>query len=126
MSRKPRSLPVVAPASRAAFDCTACGTCCYSWTVPCHCATVERLGREFADLTPYLTPREHPTALDAATLNRVDGHCVFLDEDRLCSLHKRFGPEIKPVACRSFPSKAANIVGGGALPRPELRLSRHD
>jgi Fe-S-cluster containining protein len=34
---------------------------------------------------------------------REDGACVFLDDDGLCLVQKRLGPEAKPDLCRMFP-----------------------
>ncbi len=36
-------------------------------------------------------------------VRRLDKRCVFLDPDNLCSIHRDFGIESKPVACRAFP-----------------------
>jgi lysine-N-methylase len=35
--------------------------------------------------------------------HRADGTCVFLNEDKRCQIHARFGEEAKPRACRVFP-----------------------
>jgi hypothetical protein len=32
-----------------------------------------------------------------------DGHCVFLAEDRLCAIHRRYGSPAKPTLCRQYP-----------------------
>lgn len=34
---------------------------------------------------------------------KPDGDCVFLGEDRLCSIHGEMGVEAKPIGCRQFP-----------------------
>src|ERR1700690_10597 len=46
------------------------------------------------------------------TLNKVEGRCVFLDEDNLCIVHKSSGLEAKPIACQFFPLHAIASPGG--------------
>lgn len=44
---------------------------------------------------------------------RMDaGVCVFLDDDRLCRLHKQAGPEAKPLTCQQFPFAAVRTEQG--------------
>jgi hypothetical protein len=49
---------------------------------------------------------------DYARARLVDGHCVFLDEDKLCYLHKHFGAGAKPNICRAFPSTTITTSSG--------------
>jgi Fe-S-cluster containining protein len=62
-------------------DCGSCRACCY--------------------LAVYLTPfdeGEYETEADGLILKkRVDGGCVYLDDEKGCSIYER-----RPVACRSF------------------------
>jgi lysine-N-methylase len=46
--------------------------------------------------------------------------CVFLDEDELCSLHKRYGHEYLPRGCQAFPF--GFLQGGGNRVTPQLSL----
>ena len=40
---------------------------------------------------------------NGAYLRTVDGHCVFLREDRQCAVHDLLGGHRKPAFCREFP-----------------------
>lgn len=48
-------------------------------------------------------------------LAKVDGHCVFLDEDRRCAVHARLGPAAKPSFCRLFPYQVVRDHRGLAV-----------
>ncbi|MCA9563416.1 MAG: YkgJ family cysteine cluster protein [Myxococcales bacterium] len=90
--------------------CQGCGACCQGHWIP--------ISDEFAQLTmPRLDAlrRDYPRLADRKPfvriiagdpqlyLNSETGECVFLDDDRLCILHKEFGMEGKPSACQLFP-----------------------
>ncbi|MSP59508.1 MAG: YkgJ family cysteine cluster protein [Myxococcales bacterium] len=132
MKRAVRKLPLFAPASRAAFECTSCGACCSAgWGIAVDRVTWKRLADLLArrdhpkpfDAAATMTVRERPTDLEDAMLRQVDSACVFLDDDRLCYIHKHFGAEAKPVGCRSFPSKAATTSPAGRHLAPSFGCS---
>jgi lysine-N-methylase len=55
---------------------------------------------------------------------REDGHCSFLDAQRLCSLHRKYGEAALPDACAAFP-RSATVWNGrmevaGSLACPEV------
>ena len=57
---------------------------------------------------------------DEHFLRRGELGCVFLDKDSTCKLHKRFGAEVKPRACRHFPFQPILTPAGGVIRfRPE-------
>lgn len=43
---------------------------------------------------------------------RPDGSCVFLTDDNLCLIHKNYGEDAKPLACRIFPFSVRPVAGG--------------
>ncbi len=45
-------------------------------------------------------------------VRRLERRCVFLDEQSLCAIHRDFGIEAKPVACRSFPFTVVRTPDG--------------
>jgi Fe-S-cluster containining protein len=53
-----------------------------------------------------------PEAVVEGRLQRVDGHCIFLGEDNLCQIHRRFGLEAKPRVCKQFPLVAIRAEEG--------------
>ncbi|MBP7126709.1 YkgJ family cysteine cluster protein [Myxococcota bacterium] len=96
---------------RSRFTCSACGSCCQGVNVPFDRNALERLTPDRLEiLQRELHFRNAPVLiLDADEGNEVlpvcrnrFGACLFL-EDRLCGLHRRFGPEAKPLVCRMFP-----------------------
>ena len=42
---------------------------------------------------------------------RQDGRCVFLDNENLCAIHKKFGSNAKPMACQLYPFVLTPIAG---------------
>ena len=44
-----------------------------------------------------------PGFKDGALAKREDKSCVFLGEDNLCEIHRKYGLEAKPAACQLFP-----------------------
>ncbi|MBI4512254.1 MAG: YkgJ family cysteine cluster protein [Deltaproteobacteria bacterium] len=118
---KPPGSPLRATPARAVFQCTACGRCCYHWNIPVDRAAWERLGTLLVpgpenpkgyDRDQCMTLHATPSERHHATLKMADGHCVFLEDDQLCYLHRQFGPEAKPVICRAFPSTTVNTPWG--------------
>lgn len=45
-------------------------------------------------------------------LKSVDDRCVFLEGDKKCGLHRRFGAESKPKLCRMYPLEIAPTLDG--------------
>lgn len=96
---------------RGRFTCSACGSCCQGVNVPFDREALERLTPDRLEVLQrdlgfrgapvlILDAEEGGEALPICR-NRF-GACLFL-EDRLCGLHRRFGPEAKPLVCRMFP-----------------------
>lgn len=82
--------------------CNACGACCQG-------VRVRVLGEEEEVRVQALAARLGvPDPLEDGRLRFVDGHCVFLDADRLCRLHRHFGAAAKPHLCRQYPAVVLN------------------
>lgn len=106
MSRKKKALPIIYPEGQkyACRDCPA-RCCSSSWGIPVtseECERImsddearERLGERGAAILKagVLPMREKDEQLA----------CVFLDEDLLCSLHKKHGHEFIPAPCQAYP-----------------------
>jgi Fe-S-cluster containining protein len=97
-----------------------CGDCCRDFPVSLSPAEVARL--QARDWTPVLGKPgpvvQHASygGVDGDFLRRrADGACIFLGEDSLCELHRRFGEGDKPLACRLFPF---TLTGGESDGRP--------
>lgn len=69
---------------------------------------VERAGRN-SDGTPRFR-----------LAHRADGRCVFLDDEGLCRIHRKFGLQAKPLACQIYPYVYVPL---GSLVRVGLRFS---
>lgn len=123
---KTRSLPVLMSSLGASFRCSACGDCCRAaWGInvdePSYQAIAAALARSphpgTIGAADAFTPLDNPTRDAHARLRtRPDGACVFLEADNLCYLHRHFGPDIKPVTCRTFPFRPVQRPGGVYAP----------
>jgi lysine-N-methylase len=81
-------------------------TCCSGLRVP---VSEERLRHmrerlagtpEEATLHACMRPGEHGAA---SIQPKEDGHCPFLDGQKMCSLHRRYGESVLPDICSTFP-----------------------
>jgi lysine-N-methylase len=105
MGRRAKPLPILHPPGRnyACRDCP--GRCCTSWGIP---VTPDERGRILTDSIARDRLGSRGTAILKAgilPMQERDGNlaCVFLDEDMLCSLHRRHGHEFLPAPCQAFP-----------------------
>jgi len=86
--------------------CHSCGNCCTGWRVRLTTmAERERVIAQAAELGVELP------IVDGA-LRRVKGCCIFLQKDRLCAIHARFGESAKPGICRYFPRRTLRAEDG--------------
>lgn len=73
--------------------------------VPLSVAEIERLEKQGWTTADGVDPAK----MIVAGVNRYrlghqpDGSCVFLDADKRCRIHAKFGEAAKPLACRLFP-----------------------
>jgi lysine-N-methylase len=115
-----RSLPVVQN-----WDCHACGDCCRE--LEAVITEEEKRRIEALDLAgdpeigagPWFE-RKGWFATTWTLKHRPEGGCVFLTAGNRCRLHERFGPEVKPFACRYFPFL---LIAAGDHWRLGLRFS---
>lgn len=107
--RVPRVRPVVVLGDPH-HSCRACGLSCEHHIVgPLAPDFIHQLTLNHRLLTP-LHPRllSQPPLMpmpdgQGYALNVVNNRCVFLDDDKLCLLHKHLGEDTKPLTCRTFP-----------------------
>jgi lysine-N-methylase len=99
-----RNLPIVQN-----WDCQSCGDCCRE--LEAVITDEEKRRIEELDLAgdpeiapgPWFVRRGGWWSKSWALKHRPEGGCVFLTAGNHCRLHERFGPEVKPFACRLFP-----------------------
>jgi Fe-S-cluster containining protein len=104
------------------WACTQCGFCCHFGAIgPVSSGVVEGLNAAIREerltaptgVDPFLWENS-PGKPEAAGwyLNHTDDHCLFLDDDDLCRIHRALGPEAKPIRCRAFPRRLIHTYAG--------------
>ena len=90
------------------YSCISCGHGCRSFMVP---VTIDEQ-RSIMALEDWFTSLNvdelfidlsQPGFQDGALAKREDKSCVFLGDDNLCLIHKKYGLNAKPKACQLFP-----------------------
>jgi lysine-N-methylase len=115
-----RSLPVLQN-----WDCHACGDCCRELEAviteeeKCRIEGLELSGDPEIPAGPWFE-RKGWLGNTWTLKHRPEGGCVFLTSANRCRLHERFGPEVKPFACRYFPYL---LIAAGDHWRVGLRFS---
>lgn len=124
MGRRAKKLTIVHPEGRhyACRDCPA-RCCTSSWGIP---VSEEECSRILGDEEAVSRLGARGTAiLKAGILPMREQNeklaCVFLDDDLLCSLHKRHGHEFIPAPCQAFPFGFSENEKG----QPVALLSRY-
>ncbi len=88
--------------------------CCSGWAVPVdetHYRAIEaKVGPEELSQKLSRQPEGERQRFALMVLDQ-DRHCAMLGDDRLCTLHKRFGEEVIPDTCAVFP-RSSGVVGG--------------
>ncbi|WP_235461145.1 flagellin lysine-N-methylase [Aeromonas australiensis] len=100
------------------FQCTGdqCSdNCCHSWTIS-------------IDKTTFRSYQKHPDpvirSLSAQHITKVkknnnhwgeikldkEGHCPFLDEKKLCQIHKKAGPDALSHTCKTYPRSQIRLA----------------
>lgn len=98
----------------ARFTCSMCGSCCGGQNVgPVAPTKIEALRPHFPQLralTGVTKPlfMTVPVTVDGAKVDRTicqssGGVCVFLGDDKLCTIHGTLGAAAKPDVCQIFP-----------------------
>ena len=88
------------------FDCSMCGECCTSVTIPIHHDKVAYLLSR-----PWVQKRFDETGLSFTPLDNTHDQlpltyqrtCVFLSDDKGCMIHANEGESAKPTECQRFP-----------------------
>ncbi|HEY9676388.1 MAG TPA: YkgJ family cysteine cluster protein [Drouetiella sp.] len=95
------------------YSCSGCGRCCYGVAVPMTDEDYDRVSAiDFSkDLPQFDWSKQYRKLSDKERANTnythaikstVDGHCPFLI-NKLCHIHGKYGPEVKPLICGLFP-----------------------
>lgn len=98
------------------YDCLQCGKGCeIRWTIVVTPETAQGIRRggpgQRLSRQGY-TPIESLESGLQVIGRHEDGRCLFLQEDRLCSIHAEQGFEAKPRPCRQFPFHPINTPEG--------------
>lgn len=104
-------------ADALAYACESSGRCCKGWGVEADRETSLALPGRVAGIPRYdgrelLTEGDPASTLHYRQLAFENDQCVFLNEDRRCDLHARFGPAAKPLICRQYPHLAVTTPLG--------------
>lgn len=94
----------------ARWDCRGCAKCCHHHVLgpvePEIVRGIESFGVEKlwpdGDGRPWVVQQDRDTG-EGAYLEKVDGHCVFLQPDGGCAVHAAMGAAAKPGFCREYP-----------------------
>lgn len=105
-------MPLIVP-DDLRFTCQACGDCCVGVNVspvtPDTVAGVEAHASELIPRgikkAPFFTMLSDHDQKEIVVCQTLNGQCIFLDDDGLCRIHRKFGAEAKPAVCRLFPYK---------------------
>lgn len=112
---------VLTPQYMKQFQCigTKCeDNCCYGWKVSIDENTYKKYRKvSESTLKPLLDKnvtrnRSNPSSEDYAKIKMDEnGCCPFLEEDKLCSIHKKLGGEYLSKVCTIYP-RVTNIING--------------
>ena len=96
---------------RFVCDGSRCGSlcCCAKWGVALDAATLARYEGRPELLHELKKGLERSEATGGWIMRHEDGRCVFLREDGLCSLHRRFGIGAISDVCAEYPRKMHEI-----------------
>ena len=101
--------PCLQPVYMRRFVCdgSRCGSlcCCAKWGVALDAATLARYEGRPELLHELKKGLERSEATGGWIMRHEDGRCVFLREDGLCSLHRRFGIGAISDVCAEYPRK---------------------
>jgi len=104
------------------FSCHSCTKCCSEKHLlgPVSRAERDAILEEFRNQNnlTYASPANfiplsgHGDDAEMFLLRAHDGHCVFLQTDGKCRIHKELGEELKPAVCRLFPFRGVRTPNG--------------
>lgn len=93
------------------YACVQCGESCRNWLVEVYPQELKKILEQLKDLAPQEKRQEHgfdchrdqSGNIDKVYTREIENRCCFLESDNGCFLHRRFGYELKPSICRSYP-----------------------
>lgn len=91
------------------FDCSGCANCCMHWPVPINQTDYDRIsqysgpGGLKAEMRSLKSSRESLISFTHTLEKQPDGSCIFLNQEKRCTLHIEHGAAAKPSMCRLFP-----------------------
>jgi lysine-N-methylase len=115
------NLSISRPTYAAAFRCIGSDCedmCCADWEIPVDRATYEKyqqfppdkLGSVVSQFVSIQPPGQ-PDALYAQIHPGPSGICPFLGTDRLCAIHKQYGPQLLSATCSIYPRSLSRVAG---------------
>ena len=98
------------------YSCNQCGKGCRSFLVglrPGEAEAIEKLQNWRASLgvEELFKKSRLVRRTGVALAKRDDGRCVFLGDDNLCEIHRRYGMGAKPFACQLYPFVLTPVAG---------------
>jgi Fe-S-cluster containining protein len=92
------------------YTCTCCGLCCRQpWRVVLEPDKLTAIASHDWSRYPRLAGCTFYREVQGRGGKQIelakadDGHCIFLDDDNLCIIHKELGEQAKPTACLQLP-----------------------
>ena len=93
------------------YRCSLCAQCCHDWNIEVTTAEIARIESGLVGFPATVVPEygfdkyQDPDAADKTCyyFKMFANHCGFLQDDNKCFLHCRFGVNIKPAICVSYP-----------------------
>ncbi len=101
------------------FSCTNCGNCCLSYGIPLfenEYENINFMARELKIPNFKLSLNQSKSSKNVSAkyilgLSKNEP-CVFLDQARLCNIHKKYGEKLKPKICQLFPYSFTKTPNG--------------
>lgn len=104
-------------------------TCCQRWRITVDEEHYHALGAAMHEERARFEEAVRPTGSEdrrhfALVVLGDDGRCRLLDDQQLCSVHRRYGEAVLPNACSMYPRALSDVGGrlelGGELSCPEV------
>ena len=89
--------------SSQTLGCIGCGKCCGGWPVPVSEEEVRSISALPLTGLPVPPAQCFQQEKRGWYLKKLDGHCIFLDDEKKCRIHSQFGFDAKPLTCRLYP-----------------------